>query len=311
MTGKSCKFDPPDPESVLEHLVRWADERADVRAVILTSTRTDQDVHTDPFSDFDVILAVPDVTPFFGSRTWLSEFGEVLVLYRDPVRTREGGESFAYITQYADGLKMDFTIAATGVIEAIAAASAAGGGLPDDLDVGYTVLLDKDRLTDGLTPPTRTAFVPARPSEEEFATLVEVFFHEATYVAKHLWRGDLMPAKYCFDHVMKQQKLRTALEWLVETEHDWSLPTRAYGKGLQDLLPPDVWAALENTYVGAGTEDNWDALFATVELFRDVATTVAARLGYEYSRAIDGRTCRYLASVRDLPVRPHETGGAR
>jgi hypothetical protein len=37
---------------------------------------------------------------------------------------------------------------------------------------------------------------------------VEEFFHEATYVAKHLRRDDLLPAKYNLDHAMKQRDLR-------------------------------------------------------------------------------------------------------
>jgi len=299
MTDRNPRFDPPDADSVLDHLVRWAGEREDVRALILTSTCTDPEARTDVFSDFDVILAVTDIRPYFADRAWLSEFGDVLVLYRDPLRNRDGGQSFAYITQYRDGLKIDLTVATVGVVRAITES----GSLPADLDVGYSVLLDKDGLTEGMALPTRRAFVPERPGAEEFATLVEVFFHEATYVAKHLRRGDLMPAKYCFDHVMKQKKLRTMLEWYVETEHDWSLPARAYGKGLQRRLPPDVWEALEHTYTGAGTEENWDALWATMALFRRVAREVADRLGFEYSDDLDSRVCEYLEDVRALRIR--------
>jgi aminoglycoside 6-adenylyltransferase len=133
--------------------------------------------------------------------------------------------------------------------------------LPDELDVGYLVLLDKDALTDNLKAPSYQAYIPAPPTEDAYLELVEVFFHEATYVAKHLWRGDLLPAKYSLDHVMKLEKLRTMLEWLMEIDHNWSVKTGAYGKGLKKYLPPDIWAELETTYVGAETADNWNAMF--------------------------------------------------
>jgi aminoglycoside 6-adenylyltransferase len=289
-------FDPPDADAVLERLVRWASERDSVRAVLLTSTRSNPDAPTDLFSDYDVILAVTDVAPFFEDRAWLADFGRVLVLYRDPIRELPGGESFAYITQYEDGLKVDFTVQSVGILERIAAA----GDLPSDLDVGYRVLLDKDGLVEGLPEPTRRAYVPERPTEEEYLTLVEEFFHEATYVAKHLWRDDLLPAKYNLDCAMKHRDLRQMLDWLVETEHKWSLPTRAYGKGLKRRLADDVWKALETTYVGAGESENWGALFATIDLFSRVARRVAERLGFLYPSGMEDRVRAYLEAVKDL-----------
>ena len=110
-------FDPPSHEAMLERLVRWASERDPVRAMLLTSTRSNPDAPTDLFSDYDVILAVTDVRPFFEDRSWLGDFGPVLVVYRDPIRQREGGESFAYITQYENGLKIDFTVSSVGVLK--------------------------------------------------------------------------------------------------------------------------------------------------------------------------------------------------
>ena len=294
MPPRPAIFDPPSEDILLGHLHQWVAGRDTVRAAILTSTRALPGAPTDLFSDYDVILAVTDVRPFFEDRNWLGDFGDVLAVYRDPIQHRDGGESFAYITQYADGLKMDFTVQSVGILRAIVA----NGGLPDDLDVGYRVLVDKDGLTDGLPTPTRRAFIPNPPTEKEYHTLVEEFFHEATYVAKHLWRDDLLPAKYNLDHAMKHRDLRLMLDWLVETENDWDLPTRAYGKGMKRRLPAPVWEALERTYVGAGNEDNWDALFATIELFRDVARSVADRLGFDYPAELHERVCRYLEAVK-------------
>jgi aminoglycoside 6-adenylyltransferase len=298
VTARSGRFDPPPEDDVLERLVKWASGRDDIRALILTSTRAVEgaSVSIDLFSDYDVIAVVDEVRPFYDDRGWLSHFGDVLVLYRDPIRQRDAGESFAYITQYSDGLKIDFTLASTGVIDAIVAR----GKLPDDLDVGYRVLLDKDGLTIGLAPPSGRAFVPERPTETEFLTLVEEFFHEATYVAKHLWRDDLLPAKYNLDHAMKQVDLRRMLDWLLQTEFDWSVPTRAYGKGLKRKLAPETWEALERTYAGSGLDENWEALFATIELFRDAARKVGNGLGFAYPEDLDRRVCGYLREVRAL-----------
>ncbi|MCK5596689.1 MAG: aminoglycoside 6-adenylyltransferase, partial [Candidatus Eisenbacteria sp.] len=296
MISERPQISPPDRDLVLERFVRWASARDAVRSVLLTSTRANPDTSTDLLSDYDVILAVTDVRPFFEDRSWLGDFGPVLVVYRDPVRPREGGESFAYITQYENGLKIDFSLWSVGVLSCIAE----NGELPDDLDVGYAVLIDKDGLTDRLPEPTRRAYVPDPPSEDAYLTLVEEFLHEATYVAKHLWRDDLLPAKYNLDHAMKQRDLRKMLNWLVETNSDWGVPVSAYGKGLKERLPSGIWGTLESTYAGAGIEENWNALLATMDLFREVAIEVGGRLGFDYPHELDGRVCRYLEGVRTL-----------
>jgi hypothetical protein len=62
----------------------------------------------------------------------------------------------------------------------------------------------------------------ANPARHQSADATD-FLLESTYVAKHLWRGDLMPAKFSLDQVMKQGGLRTVLEWRIEIDHEWSL----------------------------------------------------------------------------------------
>jgi len=283
-------------DRIIRRLVDWAGKRETVRAMLLTSTRTSPNARTDLFSDYDVILVVTDIHPFFADRAWLEDFGRVLVLYRDPIKLRYGVESFACITQYEDGLKIDFTLWPVEMVPRIVAAPQ----LPDDLDVGYTVLLDKDGLTAGLQPPNYRAHIPDPPSREEYETRIEVFFHEATYLAKHLWRGDLMAAKYNLDYAMKMVKLRQMLEWRMEIDHGWSVKPGAYGRGLQRYVAPETWLELESTYVGAGEEENWDAMFRTIDLYRRVAIEVGRHLGYEYPHELDRRVMEYLEKVQTL-----------
>ena len=195
------------------------------------------------------------------------------------------------MTQYADGSKIDFTL---WPVELLREASER---LPDQLDVGYRVLVDKDGLTSALRPATYRAHIPGRPSRGEFLALVEDFFLESTYVAKHLRRGDLMPAKFSLDHVMKQGALRTLLEWRIEIDHDWALKPGASGKGLKQLLPPERYRLLEKTYAGANIAENWTALFDTIALFRDVANEVAEALAFRYPVVLDGRVTDYLRRI--------------
>jgi hypothetical protein len=66
-----------------------------------------------------------------------------------------------------------------------------------ELDAGYRVLLDRDGLTNILKPPTYRAYIPVPPSESEYVEMIELALLEAAYVARYLWRDDLMGAKFC------------------------------------------------------------------------------------------------------------------
>jgi aminoglycoside 6-adenylyltransferase len=281
-------------DPIVARIVKWSESAPNIRAVLLTSSRTNPHAIVDQFSDYDVILVVTDIIAFFESREWLAEFGDVLVVYRDPIKDNLGYGQFAYITQYEDGTKIDFTLWPIALLKRVAAEEK----LPEELDVGYSVLLDKDQLTQQLQPPSHQAHIPLRPTEAEFQTLVEEFFHESTCVAKHLWRGDLLPLKYNLDHAMKQVNLRRMLEWRIEIDHHWSLKPGDYGKGLKKIVTSSVWEKLEQTYVGPSLEDSWHALFSTISLFREIAQEVARLLGFHYPDDLDRKVVRYLRKVK-------------
>lgn len=280
-------------------LTGWGQARPDVRAAMLTSTRTTPGAALDALSDYDVIYFVNEIAPYAAGDAWLYDFGTVLVLYRDPLRYWHGFPSIARITQY-DHVKIDFTICQAGVLSAIVETTRASGRLEDDLDLGYRVLLDKDGEAAQLPPPTYQAYIPTPPSAAEFHAAVESFYHEATYCVKNLWRRDLLPAKYFLDMAMKQHNLLRMLEWRMELEHDWSERTGVYGRGLMRRLPPDLRGALEATYAGSDLAENWTAFYRTVALFRQAAVAVGERLGYTYPEELHRRCMAYFEGVQQL-----------
>ena len=119
-------------------------------------------------------------------------------------------------------------------------------------------------------------------------------------MAKHLWRDDLMPAKHQLDKEMKADQLRRMLEWRMEIDHGWSVKPGVIGRGLKPLTRPDLWAELERTYVGPGMEENWEAMFATIELMGKVGREVGQALGYTYPEELHKRAARYFSWVKGL-----------
>jgi aminoglycoside 6-adenylyltransferase len=285
-----------DADPVIHRLVDWATRYETVRAMLLTSTRAVPDAAPDAWSDYDVILVVDDIHPYVTDQGWIQDFGEVLVAYWDPIHPDPdtGLEKGGNVVQYADGLKVDFTLLPVPALERIVRAPE----LPAELDAGYLVLLDKDGLTAGMSWPTFRAYIPVRPDEATYQTLVNDFFVGVPYVAKCLLRDELLPAKWVLDYDMRHVYLRPMQEWRMECDHGWSVPAGSLGKGLKKRLPPDIWSELEATYAAANIEDNWDSLFRTIAFFRRIARDVGSHLGYAYPEDLDRRVTDFAHCIR-------------
>lgn len=283
-------------EETIKYFVGWATQQDSVRAMLMTSTRAIPNGPVDILSDYDLILVATDIYPFFNNRDWLAAFGRVLALYRDPIVHDGDFEKVGYVVQFEDDLKIDFWIWPIGLLQRIAGES----HLPLELDAGYRVLLDKGNLTSGLKPPSYKGYIPAPPTETRYHEVIEVFFLDTIYVARYLWRGDVIAAKHILDAMLKQEHLLPMMEWHAEIDHGWSVSPGPYGRRLRQWLRPDLYAELESTYTGADVEANWAALFTTIALMRRTAAEVGAHLGYAYPHDLDQRAVAYVHKIKNL-----------
>ncbi len=280
----------------IRQLIAWGEETPNIRAMILTSTLAIPGGYRDALSDYDVILIANDIYPFYESRDWLKAFGSVLALYRDPILTDDSLEHSGYVIQFEGDLKIDFTLWPVAMMQRVANAPT----LTDELDAGYVVLLDKDVLTSTVKPPSYKGYVPAPPPEAQFLATIENFFLDTTYVAKYLWRDDMMAAKHIFHNGLRHDSLLPMLEWHMEIDHDWQVKPGPYGRRLKQWLRPDLWAELEGTYVGIGIEENWNALYKMIALFERVAKEVGNQLGFTYPEELQQRAMIHLNHVKNL-----------
>ena len=280
---------------MIARLVEWANQRDSVRAMLLTSTRAIPDAKVDLLSDYDVILVVDDIAPFALNRSWIGDFGEVLVAYWDPIafNPEYGFETLSNVVQYEAVLKIDFSLWSEPMLKYIVTLAT----LPVELDAGYRVLVDKDDIAAQLSAPTFRGYRIEPPDEETYLTLINDYFVGVPYVAKSLLRDELLPAKWVLDYDMRDVYMRPMLEWRAQIDHNWSISLGNLGKGLRRNLPPDIWLALEETYTGASLVENWESLFRQVALFGRIAREVGANLGYVYPEALE---LRVVANARVL-----------
>lgn len=248
-----------------DRLAEWAAKRDDVRAMILTSSRAIPKAPVDAYSDYDVVIIVDDVVSMVENRGWLSDFGEVLVSYWDPVHVDEQTSAVwvGSVNNYVSGLKIDFSVWSLQRYVDVTV----GPDPHPEFDAGHRVLVDKDGLTTGLPPATYRSYIPQPPDEQNYQTLIADFLIGVPYVAKSLLRDELLPAKWVLDFDMRFNYLVPMLQWRVGCDHDWSLRSEELGKGLSKHLPTDTWAEVVDTFAGPEPESNWDALFKMISLF--------------------------------------------
>lgn len=283
-------------DRVLGALAAWGQRTPEIRAMVLTSSRARPGGPVDEFSDYDVILAVTDPERFAGDLAWQEEaHGSRLVGWGDQ------DELFGLPTRfrgvvYRDHVKVDYTIWPEALVEAVAAHPT----LPEGLDHGYLVLLDKDGRTRGWPEPTFTAYILVPPTEAEYRAEVEEFWWDMSYLPKALHRGDLFFAStFLLEHDLKFLALRRMLEWRVAAQRDWTFAPGTHGRGLERPLDAETLHEMSATYAAPDADAIRDAVARLSALYRRVATDVAAALGYEYPQEIDDRMSSYLAAVRD------------
>jgi aminoglycoside 6-adenylyltransferase len=285
---------PTDP--VLARIREWAARTDAVRVVCLTGSRAVENPRLDRFSDYDVMLFVTDPSALVTDAAWPRVFGRILVDFQDVVKDGDGSYAM-HLVLFEDGTKIDFAVAPVDLVRRIVS----GQRLPAMLDAGCQILVDKDGLTARLPAPTHCAHMLRQPGQQEFANLVREFWWETTYVAKQLWREDLLPAKHSLDSVVILDLLRRMLEWRLAIDREWRYTPGDLGRGFQAQLDRETWAEFAAGFAGPAMQDNWDALFRATRLFRRTSIDVAARLGLAYPRDLDARVTAYLESVRQAP----------
>lgn len=90
-------------DQTVAKLRKWATERDSIRAMLLTRTRANPHAILDSLSDYDIVLVVDDILPYYEDRNWLDNFGEVWVTYWDPIykSPQTGIEIFGNVVQYS------------------------------------------------------------------------------------------------------------------------------------------------------------------------------------------------------------------
>ncbi len=273
---------------VIDQLLEFARINEMVRAVWMNGSRVNPSVKKDPFCDYDVVFAVTSPNHFVQDQSWISNFGELIILQQNDCS--EGDlEAYIFLMLFSDGVRIDL---------AFDRIDQADRYLDDSLTV---VLLDKDHRLPALPLPSEAIYLTEKPSRMVFDETTNEFWWCSTNVAKGIWRDELSYAKFMYEVIVQDQLIKM-VSWYIACRKDWNVNSGYHGKWIKKFLEPELYDSLQKTYAGGDYEAMWEALFEAGRLFRTIGMEVAGALGYTYPLQDDQRVSEYLRRVRSLPA---------
>lgn len=279
----------PDPDSLLERIVSWAQADGGVQACLLLGSRARHDRPADDWSDTDLILVLDDPDGLLADPAWPAKFGTVAITFLEEtmlsLRERR--------VLYADGTDLDVVpMSRERMLQHL-----------DDphallaLGRGHQVLVDKvgvfTKLGDRIASAQATAAsAPGAPDPAAFTNLVNDFWYHAVWAARKLRRGELWVARSCLDGHMKRLLLQV-MEWQadltgVSNDHWFD------GRFLEHWAEPSAVEALRGAFAHYERDDVARALAVTMDLFRRLASDLAVRLELPYPASAEDAATRLV-----------------
>jgi len=278
-------------KEMLDLILNVAENDDNIRAVIMNGSRVNPHAKKDPFQDFDIVYFVRDVEPYKRNKTFISPFGDLMILQTpedmvDPPPDNDG--HYTYLMQFLDGNRIDLSLDSLDSIQS---------NIADSLTV---VLLDKDHLIAELPLPNDHDYLPQKPTAKLFEDCCNEFWWVSTYAAKGLWRDELTYTKYMLDVAVREQLMKMLI-WYFGVQTDFQKSPGKMGKYFKQYLDSEIWRRLERTYADSQPEHIWESLFVMGDLFRRTGQYVAKHFGFNYPEQDDRSVTNYLHHIRKLP----------
>lgn len=276
---------------MMEMILSVAKNMENVRAVAMNGSRTNPHIKPDRMQDFDVVYLVRDMQPLVSDKTWVDCFGERVIM-----QTPEDMDLFppsldgryTFLMQFVDGNRLDLML--------VPLEQAQHYIHEDSLT---RVLMDKDGLFPPLPPPDDTDYRVKRPVQKDFDDCCNEFWWLSTYVAKGLWRGEILYATSMLNIV--RDMLLLMLDWYMGAQTNFTRSAGKCHKFLPQYLPGKWVQRLLATYGLPSIEQIWQALFEAYALFGEAACVVARMLDFTFDAAGGERVYAYLKWVQEIP----------
>jgi len=279
-------------QTMFDLILNYARNDDNIRAVVMNGSRANPNAPKDLFQDYDIACLVNDISPYMKNPNIPPLFGEILILQepedmQDPPSENVG--TYAYLMQFMDGNRIDL------------------GFLPLDRLEEWTkdsqtiVLLDKDGILANIPPASDADYLAKKPTDKQFQDCCNEFWWVTPYVAKALWRGELINAKHTMDVYVRDQLMKM-LVWYFGIRTDFKEAPGKAGKYIKMRIEAEIWMEIEKTYADANFDNIWESLFIMESLFRQLANFVANEFGFQYPQQDDDNVSEFIRRIKDLPA---------
>lgn len=276
-------------ETFLDRVIQWAIGCKSIEALLMTGSRAEKG-KVDPLSDYDLSLFCQDPFELVNAPLHLEEIALLWVVIPEQFLF-EGVTIPTRLAIFEGGVKVDFAFFPTSLLQQLARSTA----LPDALNKGYRVLIDKEGLAKSLPAPSYEGFIEKKPSLEEFDALFQEFWFEAYHVAKYLSRQDLWSMQFRLSGL--RDLLLRMIRWHEAARHDWKLATSAIGKRMEDWVSEETQQQLSGLFSPFDAKEGWLALSNNLQLFQKLSSETASMLGYAMRVDLEEKMSQHLVHL--------------
>ncbi len=274
-------------EEMFNLILGFAKANNSIKAVLLNGSRANPNAKKDKFMDFDIVYVVDRTEPFIKNKDFISYFGKILIMQEPDnpnlfVPEYPNEEKYTYLIQFTDGNRIDLTFAVSKFAEKICKE-----------DSQTVVLIDKNNIFSEISSPSDKSYHIKRPSEDEFLACCNEFWWLSTYIAKGLWRNQVVYAIEIFNQDVHPEFMKM-MRWFVGINNDFKVSSGKYDKYFQKLLPPEIYQKLLKTYPTAEEQSIWKSFKIMCELFNEIANQISNNLNFKYSSQESENVMKYI-----------------
>jgi len=283
-------------KEILDLIIEFAKNDERIRLVMINGSRIDPDATKDGLNDFDIIYFVRDIRSFLKNENWIEKtFGEILILQKPDdwyshLYDYESNNPFAFLIQFQEEFRIDLTLVDVENYKKYMN--------ENTLEPGK-ILIQKDELPGVINFFDFSKFKIKVPSEKEFRDTCNEFYWLAPYIAKGLYRKELIYVKSIMENSQYEQ-LYKMLIWNVLIREDSLVRTGKFSKHLHRYLTKNENDELSNCFPGSDFDDIWEKEINAIKFFTRFASFVGDHYHFQFDKHTSQKIIDYLFNIKNL-----------
>ena len=195
-------------DKVIQKILKFAEMNSDIHYVIQNGSRVNPHIVADEYADYDIIYGCEKSTPYLNDRSWIKDFGTLLILQKNEIR-KDNLTWPIYLMQFEDGLRIDVQFYP---------------GDPNEMyhsDSLSRILLDKHNVVNDIFEPSESTYIVRKPSRENYVKEVNEFWWCIINVAKGIARNELCYSRYMYESIVRRSFL-SIVSWFISSKYQWT-----------------------------------------------------------------------------------------